>query len=226
MVPCPNGHENPDGARFCNACGSSIAVPTEASGVPAAGPSPPPPAGPPPPPSTAPSSAPVGISAPFWKRPLGILVLAVAGLLLLSGIVAALGGDPDERAASSPSPAIEESAAPEPSEAPEPTTAPEIVEPEFTASQENAISTAESYLDFGAFSKSGLIDQLKFEKYSAADARFAVNHITVNWNEQAAKSAASYLDFGSFSRQGLIDQLKFEGFTTQQATYGVNTTGL
>ena len=52
-----------------------------------------------------------------------------------------------------------------------------------------------------------------FEKYSAADARFAVNHITVNWNEQAAKSAASYLDYGSFSRQSLIDQLEFEGFT-------------
>ena len=77
-----------------------------------------------------------------------------------------------------------------------------------------------------AFSKSGLIDQLEFEKYSAADARFAVNHIAVDWNEQAAKSAKSYLDYSSFSRQGLIDQLEFEGFTTQQAIYGVSTTGL
>lgn len=67
---------------------------------------------------------------------------------------------------------------------------------------------------------------MKFEGYSKADARFAVNHISVNWNEQAARSAKAYLDYGSFSRQGLIDQLKFEGFTTQQAIYGVNTTGL
>ena len=222
MVRCPNGHENPDGARFCNVCGSSIAVPTEASGMPAAGPPPPPP----PPPSTEPIPPPVGISAPFWKRPLGILVLAVAGLLLLSGIVAALDRDPGERAAPSPSSLVEESAATEPSEALEPTTTPEIVEPEFTVSQENAIESAKSYLDFSAFSKSGLIDQLKFEGYSKADARFAVNHISVNWNEQAARSAKAYLDYGSFSRQGLIDQLKVEGFTTQQAIYGVNTTGL
>jgi hypothetical protein len=104
--------------------------------------------------------------------------------------------------------------------------APEITEPEFTASQENAISTAESYLDYTAFSKSGLIEQLEYEKYSAADARFAVNHINVDWNEQAAKSAKSYLEYSSFSRQGLIDQLEYAGFTTQQATYGVNTTGL
>lgn len=148
--------------------------------------------------------------------------------MLLLGIGASLGSETDapQTRANEPAAPVQESAAPEPSEAPEPTTAPEIVEPEFTASQENAISSAESYLDFAAFSKSGLIDQLEFEKYSTADARFAVNHITVNWNEQAAKSATSYLDFGSFSRQGLIDQLEFEGFTTQQATYGVNTTGL
>ena len=113
-----------------------------------------------------------------------------------------------------------------PPEEPQPTSAPEIAEPEFTVGQENAISAAESYLDYTAFSKSGLIDQLEYEKYSAADARFAVNHITVDWNEQAAKSAKSYLEYSSFSRQGLIDQLEYEGFTTQQAIYGVNTTGL
>ena len=107
-----------------------------------------------------------------------------------------------------------------------PTTAPEVNEPEFTAGQENAIGAAESYLDTMAFSESGLIDQLEFEKYSAADARFAVNHIKVDWNEQAAKSAQDYLDSMSFSRQGLIDQLEYEGFTAHQAIYGVNTTGL
>ena len=225
MVRCPNGHENQDGSRYCNECGSQIALPYAASTGPTADPPPPPPGGTPPPPIPAPLPSPAGTSAPFWKRPLGILLLAVAGLLLLSGIGAALGGDPDERAAPSPSPIIEESAAPEPSEAPEPTT-PEIVEPEFTVSQENAIETAENYLDFTAFSESGLIDQLKYEGYSTADARFAVNHISVNWNEQAAKSAKNYLEFSSFSRQGLIDQLEYEGFTHQQAIYGVNTTGL
>ena len=98
--------------------------------------------------------------------------------------------------------------------------------PPLTVSQENAIATAEDYLDYTAFSASGLIDQLEFEGFSTADAQFAVSHITVNWNEQAAKSAKDYLDYSSFSRQGLIDQLEFEGFTTEQAIYGVNTTGL
>jgi hypothetical protein len=114
----------------------------------------------------------------------------------------------------------------QPIEEPVEVDAPEITGPSFTVSQENAITTAESYLEYTAFSESGLIEQLRYEKYSAADARFAVNHINVDWNEQAAKSAKSYLEYSSFSRQGLIDQLEYEGFTTQQAIYGVNTTGL
>jgi len=98
--------------------------------------------------------------------------------------------------------------------------------PPLTVSQENAIATAEDYLDYTAFSKTGLAEQLEFEGFSAADAQFAVDHIRVNWNEQAAKSAKDYLDYSSFSRQGLIDQLVYEGFTYAQATYGVNQTGL
>jgi hypothetical protein len=115
------------------------------------------------------------------------------------------------------------------SPAPEPTEAPKA---EFTVSQENAIESAESYLDSGAFSEVGLIQQLSSkygEGFPKADAVFAVNHINVNWNEQAAKSAKSYLDSGSFSCQGLIDQLESkygEGFTHSQAVYGAKQTGL
>jgi hypothetical protein len=120
-----------------------------------------------------------------------------------------------------------ESEAPAP--APKPKPAPK---PEFTVSQEQAIESAESYLDFSAFSRLGLIDQLSSEYgegFSTADATFAVDHITVDWNEQAAKSAKSYLEFSSFSRAGLIDQLVSEygeQFTQEQAVYGVNQTGL
>jgi hypothetical protein len=98
--------------------------------------------------------------------------------------------------------------------------------PKLTASQQNAVETAESYIESGAFSKKGLIDQLKYEKYSTADATFAVEHINVDWNEQAAKSAASYLESSSFSKEGLVDQLKYEGFTESQARYGVRAAGL
>ena len=93
-------------------------------------------------------------------------------------------------------------------------------------SQENARESAESYLRYSAFSRSGLIGQLEFEDYSTADATYAVDVLDVDWNEQAAKSAASYLESSSFSRQGLIDQLIFEGFSQAEAEYGVGTTGL
>jgi Host cell surface-exposed lipoprotein len=90
-----------------------------------------------------------------------------------------------------------------------------------TAGQRNALSKAEDYLSFTAFSKSGLADQLKFEGFSRAEARWAVNHVRVSWRRQAVKKAKSYLSLTSFSRQGLIEQLEFDGFTHSQAAYGV-----
>jgi hypothetical protein len=95
-----------------------------------------------------------------------------------------------------------------------------------TTSQQNALRTAGDYLDYQAFSRTGLIKQLEFEKYSAPDATWAVDRVTVDWNEQAAKSAKSYLEYQSFSRAGLKDQLIFEGFSPAQAEYGVSKTGL
>ena len=69
---------------------------------------------------------------------------------------------------------------------------------------------AKDYLDYTAFSRSGLINQLvEFDGFSTADATFAVDHITVDWNEQAAKAAKDYLDVSGFSRSGLIDQLEY-----------------
>ncbi|PXA63929.1 hypothetical protein CVS29_17875 [Arthrobacter psychrochitiniphilus] len=95
-----------------------------------------------------------------------------------------------------------------------------------TLSQQNALRAAHSYLDYSAFSRTSLISQLEYEKYSAEDATWAVDRVTVDWNKQAAKAAKSYLEYSSFSRAGLIDQLAYEGFTSEQAEYGVSQTGL
>ena len=95
-----------------------------------------------------------------------------------------------------------------------------------SVSQRNARRKAGDYLDFSAFSRTGLIEQLEFEGFSTVDATYAVDALNVDWNEQAAKKAADYLEFSAFSRQSLIDQLIFEGFTQAQAAYGVSTTGL
>lgn len=92
--------------------------------------------------------------------------------------------------------------------------------------QQQAVAKAESYIEMTAFSRSGLIKQLQFEEFSQADATFAVDHITVDWNAQAAEKAKSYLEMSPFSRNGLIKQLQFEGFTSAQATHGVNAAGL
>ena len=96
----------------------------------------------------------------------------------------------------------------------------------LTVSQENAVEKAADYLDYAAFSRSGLIKQLKFEGFSTTDATFGVDAQKANWKEQAAKKAKDYLDYGSFSRSGLIRQLKYEGFTAAQATYGAKKVGL
>ena len=106
-------------------------------------------------------------------------------------------------------------------------TSSEPPKPVFTPAQENAIAKAESYLDYTAFSKQGLIEQLEYSDFSSADATFAVEHIEANggvdWNEQAVKKAKSYLEFTSFSLQGLVEQLEYSDFTPSEAQYGAST---
>jgi hypothetical protein len=97
---------------------------------------------------------------------------------------------------------------------------------------ENALSSAENYLSFTAFSRLGLIDQLSSDYgdgYAVADATWAVDQLHADWNKQAVKAAKNYLSFTSFSRQGLIDQLSSsygDQYTLAQATYAVNKIGL
>lgn len=95
-----------------------------------------------------------------------------------------------------------------------------------TTAQKNAVRKANSYISMTGFSRSGLIKQLEFEKFSTEDAAYAVDKISPDWNEQAAKKAKSYQDLSGFSRDGLIKQLEFEGFTTEQAAYGADSVGL
>ena len=161
------------------------------------------------------------------------LVIAVIG-----GIVSAGSGGTSSSQSSSPqstvstpsAEALPASAAPAPSlasEVPiEEAPAEEPAAPEETVSQANAREKAKSYLDFQAFSRKGLNEQLQFEGFSKDDAAYGVDALNVDWDQQAALKAKSYLDFQAFSRKGLIEQLKFEGFTTEQATYGVNANGL
>lgn len=94
-----------------------------------------------------------------------------------------------------------------------------------TTGERNAVQKAKEYLRVMAFSYSGLIEQLKYEGYTDAEATYGVNHCGADWNEQAAKKAKEYLNVMPFSRDGLIEQLEYEGFTYEQAVYGVSQNG-
>ena len=106
------------------------------------------------------------------------------------------------------------------------TTTTTVSGPTETASQYNARRSAASYLRVTAFSRSRLIQQLQYEKFSLEDATYGVDAQNADWNTQASKSAASYLKLMSFSRLGLIAQLVYEGFSQSQAEYGVTSNGL
>lgn len=177
----------------------------------------------------------LGIVALNKKQPKAFavtgLVLGGLGLISSIGMTAGLGAISRQvpavvQEAETAEPTKKEEVTPPPEPTPEPAPVPVPAPgPELTLGQMNAIRSAEQYLNFTAFSRTGLIGQLEFEGFSTADAEVAVDSVGADWNAQAAASAQSYLDFTSFSRQGLIDQLVFEGFTPEQAEYGVTAVG-
>ena len=75
------------------------------------------------------------------------------------------------------------------------------------------------------FSYSGLIDQLKYSKFTDDQAKYAADNCGADWNEQAARSAQSYSEMSGFSRDSLIEQLQYEGYTAEQAAYGAKAVG-
>ena len=95
----------------------------------------------------------------------------------------------------------------------------------------NAYRAAKNYLDYMAFSKKGLIQQLSSEYgdgYPKKVAEKAVNALEkeedIDWTEEAKEAAQNYLNTMSFSKDGLIQQLESEygdQFTHEQAVKAV-----
>jgi hypothetical protein len=159
----------------------------------------------------------------------------VVGFVVFSVVVSPFTGgtSSDVGEAQTPTPAPTEMPSEVPTIAPTempsevPTIAPtempsEVPAIELTSEQENAIDKALDYLDYTAFSKESLIEQLKYEGFSNKVSTFAVDFIDADWFEQAVLMAENYLEYSSFSRKGLYDQLRYEGFTKAQAEYGVS----
>jgi hypothetical protein len=172
----------------------------------------------------------------------GVILGAIAGLTSLITTVALIGGlagarEPNDALApvptassASPLPAATKkpTATPVPSATPTPTptVAPAPPKPVESVSQVNAKRKAQSYLNYTAFSRSGLIDQLVYEGFSAEDATYGADAVGADWSQQAALKAQSYLEYSAFSRSGLIDQLVYEGFSAEEAEFGVTAVGL
>jgi hypothetical protein len=107
----------------------------------------------------------------------------------------------------------------------------------YTYVENQAIGSATDYLRMDGFSKSGLIDQVKYEGFSTTNATLGATvaarrmakqkGITVIffWKREAYQSAKSYAEFAHFSRSGMIEQLEYEGFTHKQAVYGAEHVG-
>lgn len=174
-------------------------------------------------------------SRPWYKKPVPVIIF----VLVAVGVINSAGGEsnppsdsgntavssmPTNINESTPSPTVAIESTPAPSETAEAT--PEVEAPVETVSQSNASESAESYLAYSGFSRSGLIEQLEYEGYSNEDATYGVDAQNADWNEQATRSAKSYLDYSSFSRSGLIDQLMYEGYSQSEAEYGATANGL
>ena len=175
-----------------------------------------------------------------------VLVVILSFVLLVIGC-AALISETDNNAENTDKPAIqeeqikeepaEEPVAEEPKEeAQEPVVqkeeAPEAAIPEedevVPFEYEQALKSAQNYVDTLHFSRQGLKQQLTREYgsgFSEEAAEYALEHVDVDYKEEAVEAAQSYLDAMSFSRQELKQQLTSEygsGFTEEEAEYALD----
>ena len=172
------------------------------------------------------------------KRVLGV----VLGFIILVIGCAALISETDNNAENTDKPAtqeeqIKEEPAEEPKEeAQEPVVqeeeAPKAAIPEedevVPFEYEQALKSAQNYVDTLHFSRQGLKQQLTSEYgsgFSEEAAEYALEHVDVDYKEEAVEAAQSYLDAMSFSRQELKQQLTSEygsGFTEEEAEYALD----
>lgn len=162
----------------------------------------------------------------------GVAILIVAGCSSMSGKKSDAGSTSTTATTATSAPTENKSETPTQTEtesdaqAPAPAPAETPAQPTETVSQKNALNKAKSYLNYSAFSYTGLIEQLEYEGYSTEDATYGADNCGADWNAQAARKAKQYLDYSAFSHDGLVGQLEYEGFTPDQAEYGATAVGL
>lgn len=96
-------------------------------------------------------------------------------------------------------------------------------EPKIPAEYKTALTKAGQYLETVGMSKAGLETQLvDFEKFSHEAAKYAVDNVKADWNQQALKKAKDYVKTVAMSPEAVRDQLvNFEHFTQEEADFAV-----
>ena len=170
-----------------------------------------------------------------------VLVVILGFVLLVIGC-AALISETDNNAENTDKPATqEEQIKEEPAEEPKEEAQEPVVQEEETPEAaipeedkvvpfeyEQALKSAQNYVDTLHFSRQGLKQQLTSEYgsgFSEEAAEYALEHVDVDYKEEAVEAAQSYLDAMSFSRQELKQQLTSEygsGFTEEEAEYALD----
>ena len=93
----------------------------------------------------------------------------------------------------------------------------------LSENQVQAIQTAEGYLDTMPLSQTELLQMLTVENINLEDAKFALEYLDIDWNQEARKKAKEYCKHKiGFSKVKLKAQLLFDHFTEEEADFAVS----
>ena len=94
-----------------------------------------------------------------------------------------------------------------------------------TENEKKALEKAKEYLSKAAYSESALKKLLTdTDKFTDAEASYAIKNCGADWKEQAVKKAKGYLSTIT-KKEDMINKLKEDGFTDEQAQYGAEQNG-
>jgi hypothetical protein len=95
-----------------------------------------------------------------------------------------------------------------------------------TENEKKALEKAKEYLSKAAYSESALKKLLiDTDKFTEAEASYAIKNCGADWKEQAVKKAKEYTSTIT-TKDDMIKKLKEDGFTDEQAQYGAEQNGL
>ena len=93
----------------------------------------------------------------------------------------------------------------------------------LSENQVQAIQTAKNYLDTMPLSQTELLQMLSVENIDLEDAKFALEYLDIDWNQEARKKAKEYCKHKiGFSKVKLKAQLLFDHFTEEEADFAVS----